>query len=129
MSLDHFVDVVQRDAEPFQDVDALLALVQVELGAPDDHLAAVLQEVAQDLLQVEQHGPLAHNGHHVDAEARLKGRELVQGVDDNVRDGPALEVHDDADALAVRLVAQVRDALDALLVHQGRDLFPPGWTC
>ena len=118
----HFVDVVDGDAQAFQDVGAGLGLLQVVAGAADDHLAAVVHEAGQGRLEVEQHGTVVHHGQHVDAEAGLQRRVLVQTVDDDVRDGAALQVDDHADALAVGLVAQVGDAVDLVLIDQAGDL-------
>ena len=123
---DHFVDVVERDAQAFEDVGALLALSQIEPGAAQDDVAAVGEEVLQDLLDIEQRRPVVGHDQHVDAERGFQRRVLVQGVDDNVGDDALFEVQDDADALAVGLVAQVGHALNAAVVNKRRYLFDQG---
>ena len=59
---------------------------------------------------------------HVDAEARLQRREAVELVQHHVGDGVALELDDDAHAVAVAFVADVGDALDPLVAHELGDL-------
>ena len=54
--LDHFVEVIERDLEPFEDVGARLRLPQLELGPAPHDLAAELDEVLDD---VEQRHDLA----------------------------------------------------------------------
>ena len=49
--LDHLVDVVDGDLEPFEDVLALERLVELELRAPDDDFVAVRDEVLEHLLE------------------------------------------------------------------------------
>jgi hypothetical protein len=119
-------DVVHGDAQALEDVSPLLGLVQIEPGAPQNHLAPVLEEILQNLLHVEEHRPVADHGHHVHAERGLELGILVQGVDDDVGDRTLLHVQDDADALAVGLVAQVGHVVDLVLVDQLGDLLHQG---
>ena len=53
----------------------------------------------------------------------LQRRVLVEVVEDHLGHFAALQLDDDAHALAVRLVAQVGNALDRLLAHQIGDPF------
>ena len=69
-------------------------------------------------LSVEQLRAVVDDGEHDDAEGLLHRRQLVELVEHDVGVGVALQLDDDAHAVAVRLVAQVGDALDPLLVHQ-----------
>ena len=123
---DHLVDVVQGDAQAFEDMGPVLGLLQVEARTPDDDLAAVIEEILEHLLEVQELRPVVDHGHHVDAETRLQGRVLEELIDDDVGEHALLQVHDDADALHVRLVAQVRDALDLALVDEQGDLLHQG---
>src|SRR5690606_32264226 len=63
---------------------------------------------------------------HVAAEARLERRETIELVQDDIRHGVAAKFDDDAHAVAVGLVAQIGDALDALFAHEVRDLLDHG---
>ena len=69
--LDDFVDVVDRDLEPIQDVLAGLRGVEIELGPPDDDLVAVVDEVLQQLLQVHDLGRAVGQRQHDHAEGGL----------------------------------------------------------
>ena len=120
---DDRIEIVQGDLEPFEDVQPLLGLPQVVGGPPDDRFPPVPEKRLEDLLQVQQLRAVVNDGEHVDAEGFLKARVLVQGVDDDLRHGVALELNDDAHAVAVGLVPQVGDALDLLVVDQVGHLF------
>ena len=73
-------------------------------------------------LQGHQLGPTAVQRHHVGAEARLQRRIAVELVQHHVRHGVALDLDDDAHAVAIGFVAQIRDALDLLLANELGDL-------
>ena len=49
---------------------------------------------------------------------RLQLRVLVQVVEDDLSNLAALQVDDDAEPVAIRFVANVRDALDGFLAHE-----------
>ena len=90
-------------------------LAEQVAGAPGDHLLAEGDEGGDDLAQGQQLGPAAVQRQHVDAKARLQRGVAVELVEDDVGLGVALQFDDDAQALAVALVAQIGDALDQLL--------------
>ena len=56
---DHLVEVVERDAQPFEDVGARLGLAQLELGATADDFAAELDELLDELEEVQHLRPAA----------------------------------------------------------------------
>ena len=120
--LDDLVEVVERDPVALQDVRALARLAQLVAGAADDDLAAVADEVGQHLLEGEDARTLVDDGEQDDAERRLQRGVLVQVVEHDLFVGIALELDDDAHALAVGLVAQVRDAVDLLVPGELGDL-------
>ena len=62
------------------------------------------------------------DGQELDAEGGLHLGELVEGLEDDVGDLAPAQLQHHADALAARLVSDVRDAGDALLAHQLGDL-------
>jgi hypothetical protein len=115
---DDGVEVVERDLEALEDVQALLRLAQLEDRAPGDDFLAMLDEDQQRVAQREQLRPAADDRQHVDAERVLQLAHLEELVLHDLGNGVALELDDDAHAVAIRLVAQVRDALEALLGHQ-----------
>src|SRR5690606_9391186 len=108
---DDFVDVVQRDAEAFQNMGALFGLAQIVAGAPDDDFFLVLQVMHQRVLQRQDAGLAVHQRQHDDAERRLQLRMPVQPVQNNARVGVPAQLDDDAHAVAVRRVPQVADAV------------------
>ena len=114
---DRLVEVVEDDREAFEDVGARLGLLQVVGGAADHDFAAELEEVPQHVLQRQRLGAAVHQREHVHAEGALQRRLLVELVQRDVGRRVALQLDHDAHALAVRLVAQIRDALDAALAH------------
>ena len=101
---------------------ALARLQQLELGAAGDHLFAELDEALDDVAQGQRLGPAAADREHVRREARLRGRVPPQLVEHDLGRGVALQVDDDAHAFAVRLVADVGDALDPLVLGGLGDL-------
>ena len=122
----HLVDVVDGNAQTFKNMGAGLGFFKIIAGAADDHLAAMIDKAGKRCLEIKQLRAIVHHRQHIDAKAGFQRRELVQAVDDDVRDGAALEVDDHADALAVGFVAQVGDAVYLAVIDQGRDFFHQG---
>ena len=91
----------------------LLGLAQVVAGAPDDHRLAVVEEVTQHLLERHHLRLVVDDRQHDDAEGGLHLRQLVERVEDHLRHLAPFHLDDDADAVAVGLVAQVGDRLRA----------------
>ena len=120
--LHDLVDVVDGDLEPLEDVLARLRLTQVVLRAPRDDLVAMVDEVPQQLLEVEDLRLTVHQGEHDHPEGGLHLRVLVELVEDDRRVGVALELDHDPHTVPVRFVAQVRDVGDLLAPHQLHDL-------
>ncbi len=121
--LDDRIDVVQSDDESFQDMRALLRLIQLELRASHHHGIAMGNEVLHDLLQREDLRPAVHQRQHDHAKGCLQLRVLVQIVQDHFRIRVTAEVDDDAQTVAVRFVPDVGDVLEFFLVDHVRDLF------
>ena len=119
---DHRVEVVEGDLQPLEDVGAGLRLAQLVLGAPADDVVPERDEPLDEIEQAEDAGASVDDGQHDHAERGLQRRVLVQVVQDDFGDLAALQLDDDPHAAAVRLVAEVADALDGLAAHQLRDL-------
>ena len=109
-------------ARPHKHVGALARLAEEELGAAADDLLAEIDEGADQVLEVHDLGPAAVQRHDVGAEARLQRGVAVELVQHDVDDGVALDLDDDADAVAVGLVPELGDALELLLAHELADL-------
>ena len=116
------VDVVQRDEQALQDVGAGLGLVQVVARPAGDDVLLMLQVVIEHLSEREHLRLAVHQRQHDRAEDVLHLRMLVEVIEHHSGVHVALELDDDAHALAVALVADVADAVQTLVVHQLRDL-------
>ena len=119
---DDLVDGVQRDQQALDDVGAVARLAQPVGGAPFDDLDLVGDVVAQRLVQRQRARHAVDQREAVDAEGVLQLGVLVQLVEHDLGVGVALELDDDAHALAGGLVAQVGDPGDGLGVDQVGDL-------
>ncbi len=115
---DHGVEVLEGDREALEQVRARAGLREVVGGAPHHHLAAEVDEVAQRLLEREELRPAVGEREQVHAEGRLERRLHVELVQDHLFRGFPAQLDHDADPLAVRLVADVRHAVDPALAHQ-----------
>jgi hypothetical protein len=112
------VDVGQRHGQAFEHMAALARLAQLEHCPSRHHLAAVFEEDLQQQLEVAQLGLAVDERDHVDAEAVLQLRLLVEVVEHHLGHFTALQVDDHAHARLVALVLDVADALDLLFLHQ-----------
>jgi hypothetical protein len=120
--LDDLVDVVERDLVAEQDVLALARLAQLVAGPPGDHVPPVGDEPLQHLLERQDARLAAVDGQHDDAEAGLELGVGVEVVEHHLAHRIALQLDDDAHALARGLVAQVADPLQPLVPHQLGDV-------
>ena len=120
---DHFVDVFESQLEAEQNMLALARFAQHVIGAPAHHIDAVLDEVLDGVDQA-QFARLAVDDREIDdAEADLKLRLLIEIVEHHLGLLAALQFVNDAQAVAIAVVDDVRDAFDLLFVDQrGRSL-------
>ena len=116
--LDHGVEVFERGQQAVEDVQTRLGFLQLETGAPREHDFAMLEKRDEHLEQGHLLGPAFVDAEQDDAVALLHLGELVELVEDDAWFGVALELDDDAHAVAIGLVANVADAFDALVVDQ-----------
>ncbi len=119
---DHLVEVVEGDQVALEHVRALERLAQLVLRAAGDDLALVVEVVPDELEQRQRARDAVDEGDGVVAEGRLQLRVLEELVEDDLRDGLALEVDLDPHARAVRVVLHVGDLAQHLLVHEVGDL-------
>ena len=110
--------MVERDLQAFENVRARFGLAQLELDAAADHFAAEVDEVLDDLEQAEHLRPAGDDRQRDDAERLLQLRLLEQVVQHDLADFAALQLDDDAHAVAIGLVAQIGNAFDRLFAHQ-----------
>ncbi len=115
---DDLVQVVQGHHEALEDVSAFLRPGQI-VDRPANHdFLPEFDEMTERLLDGECLGTTADESQQVHGKRRLQGRHLVELVEDYVFGGVAFEFNDNAHSLAVGLVTQVRDALDAAIPHE-----------
>lgn len=120
---DDFVDVGKREDEPFDNVRALFRLAEVEARAPRDDLLLVREIADEDLPQIEQlgFGAVLHERQQDDAVGHLQVGVFVERIEHHLCVGVLLAFDDDAHPVPARLVADVRDALDALVLDHVRN--------
>ena len=100
---------------------ALLRLLEVELGAPDDDRLAMVDEVPEQIDERQDLRLVVDDREEDDPESRLHRGERVELVQHDLGVLAALQLDHDADSLAARLVAEIRDAFDLLVVDELRD--------
>ena len=119
--VDDLVDVVLGHQQTLQQVGPLLGLAQVIFGAADDDLLLIGDILVQNVPQGQDAGlELAvhlHQGQHIDGEGGLKLGLGEQAVEHHLGVSVTLELDDDAHAVPVRLVPDVGDALQPLVLH------------
>ena len=118
---DDLVDDVDGPEQAFEDMGALLCLLEVEPGAAHHDLVTEVYEIGDDLLERKGTGTALDQRHVVDGEAGLEGGVLEERVHHDVGIGILLQVEDDADALAAGKLLDVRDAVDALVLDHLAD--------
>src|SRR3546814_16268074 len=111
-----------RAAQADKVVGAVAGLGERERVTAGYDLLAELDEGLDDVAEVQCPGTAAADGKHVGGEARLRGRVAPELIQHHLRRRVALQLDDDSDALAARFVANVRDALDALILSGLGDL-------
>src|SRR6266511_3668466 len=113
--LDHLVDIADGNGEPDQHMGAIARLAEQILGAPRNYLLAEGDEGGEQVLEIHHQRATALEGDDIGAEGRLQRRVAVELVEHDVRHSLALELDDDAIAVAVGLVAQRGDTVDLLV--------------
>ena len=102
---------------------ALPRLAHQVIGSPADDIQAVIDEALQRIQQPHLARLPVDDRQQDHAEGDLHLRELVQIVQDDFGLLAALQLEDDAHAVAVALVADLGDAFEPLLVDQARRVF------
>ena len=95
---DDGVELVDRLEQALEDVRALARLLEVELAAAPDHLAAVVDVGLERRLEANRARLAVDEREHVDGERRLHAGVLVQGVEHGAGLAAAAQLDDDAHA-------------------------------
>ena len=96
--------------------------LQLENNPPGDDLAAVIDEVTDDLLESQYLRAVADNGQHDYAERGLHRRMFVKLIQEYLGILVLLQFDDDPHAVAVGFITQIGDTFDLLFAHQLSDL-------
>ena len=116
------VEVRERDEEAFEDVGPRLRPLQLVARPARHHVELVGDVVLEHLPVGERPRNTVYQRDKVHPEALLHLGVLVEVVQHDLRHGLALELDDDAHAVAVGLVAQVGDILELAVLDQFGDL-------
>ena len=119
----HFVDVVHSHNQAFENVRTLLRLAQIEFGAARYHLQTMLYKVFNKVFQVQQFRPPFDQCYVVDTERRHQGGHVHQVVDYHIGVGIAFHIDDDAHALTVGFVVDIRYAVDFAFAGESANRF------
>ena len=111
---DDVVEVVEGDLVAEQDVLALAGLAEEKGGAAANDVDAVIDKGVDGDVEGELPGLAVEDGQEDHREAFLHLGVFVELVEDDLMLGAALELDDDAHAVAVGLVADVGDVVDDL---------------
>ena len=96
-----------------------LGLLELEPRPPRDHVETMVDVALEIVLEIEDLRTPANDRQHDRAEGGLQGRMLVEVIEDHLAHRALLDLHHDADVV-LRLVADVGDALDHLVLHEIR---------
>ena len=119
--LDDLIEVEIGDEEAAQHFETVVDLREPMLGTPDQHIAAVIEPLFQDLGEVHHLGHLALGEHvHVERDAAFELGQLEQRLHQDAGiDRPRLRLDDDAHILG-ELVAEFGNQRQLLVVEQLR---------
>ncbi|SPU80184.1 Uncharacterised protein [Brucella suis] len=115
---DHLVNIGNGNSKTDQHMRAITRLVEQELGTARHHFLAEGDEGAQHVEQRELFRLAAIQRHHVAAKRGLQRRIAIKLVQHDIGHGIALQLHHDAIAFTVRFIAQIGNAINALVAHQ-----------
>ncbi len=116
--LDDLVQILERDQQAFDNVRTGTGAGQVELGAATHNFATVLDVVDQNFLQRQQARLAVNQRQQRDGECLLHGGQAQEFVEYLLGVNGARQFDDDAHPRAIRLIAQIGDALQPALTHQ-----------
>ena len=114
----HLVDIRDRYRKTFQHMTALTRFAQQVHSAPRYHLTAVANKVLQQLLEVENARLIVHQGDNIDAKNILQLRLCIQIIQHHLTAFAALHFNHNAQAVFVRLVAQLGNTFNFFVFYQ-----------
>ena len=116
--MDNLVNIILGDQQALQQMGPLLRLAQVIAGAADDQVLLEAEVLVQNMPQGQDAGLglVIHQGQHIDGEAGLQGSLGKEPVQHHLGVGVPLQFDNDAHTVAVRLIPQVGDTLQPLVM-------------
>src|ERR1700689_2444882 len=118
---DDVVEMIEGGQVAFENVLAVFRLLQQVGGAAADHVDAVLDEILDGLNQAQLAGLSVDDRQQNHRKTLLHLGVLEELVQNDLWFCSALQLDDDAHAVAVGFVANVGDVFDLFVVHQRRD--------
>ncbi len=123
-NLYNLINMIGGYDETLEYMGAVLGFFKLELSAAYHNFMAVVNECLDEVLEVEQLRAAVNKSHVVDRERRLHGRHLVELVEHYVGIGILTQFYHDAHTLAcVRLVVEVGDTVEFLVIYKLGDIF------
>ena len=97
---------------------AITGFAQLEYSAAGHDFAAMVNKRRNHLFQIQRAWLAINQGHHVHAKGILELGVLKQVIEHNLWHFAATQLNHYSHTRLVRLISNIRDALDALFVHQ-----------
>ena len=126
---DHGIEIVEGNDQALEDMGAIAGAGEIVGRAAHNHFAPVVEKVLQQLFEVENFGLVIDDPKEIDPKRGPHLGQLVEVVLHDLGHGVALELDHHPNAVAVGLVSQVRDAFEAFVVDQVRDLLHQASPC
>ena len=122
--LHHFINIVHRDQQTFQNVCTCFRFLEFKLRTARDHFKTVIQKRLKDLRQIHHFRTVVIHHQKIAADHRFQLTVGIKLIQHHTRHGSALDVDHNADAFFLAgNIPQTADAGDLLFTHQFRDLF------
>ena len=113
--------MVYGDFQAFQNMLPCFRRLQLKLAAPLDDNLAMFDKFFEDSLQGKCLGSIINKSYHIGRKYGLHLGIFVQLVEDFFRYGSPFQFDDDADAVAVRFIAQISNVGDFLILDELRN--------
>ena len=115
---DDRIQIFNRQSQTDQCMSTIAGFIQfINRAAADDFLAE-LNKRRDDFFQIHHHRAAAVDSQHIHAEAGLQRRIFIKLVQNDIGLKIAFDLNNDANALTIGLVADIRNALQFLFLNQ-----------
>ena len=117
--MNDFINIVLCHQQTFQQMGTLHGLFEIISGTAHNDLFLEFQILIQHMPQGEDLWLLLiiHQRQHIHRKGRLHGSIGKQRIEYHLSIGISLQLDDHAHAFPVRLIPQIRDALDTLILY------------